>query len=143
MSSSSCSLSSWSKKSWCICCSQGYKWSSWSDFCMSSPSPLHRLATQHYDERYKHKQSESFLSQLEHTIWVSRHRTLRIQYLHFECSSLKAVHNSCTLGRVAKFLFMYFFTPCLCTNIVFFQAPTCWNSHLHKRLLPDEVFLWR
>ena len=43
---------------------------------------LYRLATQHFDERYKHKQSESFLSQPEHTIWVSRHRTLRTQYLH-------------------------------------------------------------
>ena len=54
----------------------------WSGLCMSSPSPLHRLATQHFDERYKRKQSESFLSQPEHTIWVSRHRTLRTQYLH-------------------------------------------------------------
>ena len=49
---------------------------------MSSPSPLHRLATQHFDERYKCKQSESLLSQPEHTIWVSRHRTLKTQYLH-------------------------------------------------------------
>ena len=49
---------------------------------MSSPSPLHRLAAQHFDERYKRKQSESFLSQQERTIWVSRHRTLRTQYLH-------------------------------------------------------------
>ena len=24
----------------------------------------------------------------------------------------------------------------------FFQAPTFWNWHLHKRLLPDEVFQW-
>ena len=36
--------------------------------CMSSPSPLHRLATQNFDERYKRKQSESFLSQSELTI---------------------------------------------------------------------------
>ena len=65
---------------------------------MSSPCPLHRLATQHCDERYKRKQSESFLSQPENTIWISRHRTLRTQYLH--------------LGIV----FMYSFTH---TNIVF------------------------
>ena len=52
----------------------------WSGLCMSSPSPLHRLATQHFDECYK--QSESFFRQPENTIWVSRHRTLRIQYLH-------------------------------------------------------------
>ena len=50
---------------------------------MSSRSPLHRLATQYFDDHYKPKQSESFLSQPEHTIWVSRHRTLRTQYLHF------------------------------------------------------------
>ena len=49
---------------------------------MSSPSPLHRQATQHFDERFIRKQSESFLSQREHTIWASRHITLRIQYLH-------------------------------------------------------------
>ena len=54
----------------------------WSGFCMSSLSPLHRLATQHFDESYKRRQSESFLSQSEHTIWISRHRTLRTQYLH-------------------------------------------------------------
>ena len=42
-----------------------------SGLCMSSPSPLHRLAAQHFDERYKRKQRESFLSQPEHTIWVS------------------------------------------------------------------------
>ena len=67
---------------WCICCSQCCKRSSWSGLFISSPSPLHRLAAQHFDERYKRKQSESFLSQPEHTIWVSRHRTLRTQYLH-------------------------------------------------------------
>ena len=50
---------------------------------MSSPSPLHWLATQHFDECYKRKQSESFLNQPEHTIWVSRHRTLKTQYLHY------------------------------------------------------------
>ena len=54
----------------------------WSDLCTSSPGPLQRLATHHFDERYKRKQSTSFFSQPEHTIWVSRHRTLRTQYLH-------------------------------------------------------------
>ena len=49
---------------------------------MSSPTLLHRVSTQHIDERYKRKQSESFLTQLEKTIWVSRHRTLRTQYLN-------------------------------------------------------------
>ena len=45
---------------------------------MSSPSPLHRLATPNFHERFKRKQSESFLSQSEY----SRHRTLWTQYLH-------------------------------------------------------------
>ena len=49
---------------------------------MSSLRPLHRQAAQHFDERYKRKQSESFLSQPELTIWVSRHKTLRTQYLY-------------------------------------------------------------
>ena len=35
---------------------------------MSSPSPLHQLATQHFDERYKRKQGESFSKKLEHSI---------------------------------------------------------------------------
>ena len=42
----------------------------WSGLCMSSPSSLHWLATQHFYERYKCKQRESFLSQPEHSIWV-------------------------------------------------------------------------
>ena len=50
--------------------------------CMSNPSPFYRLATHHFKERYKRKQSESFSNEPEHTIWVSRHRTLRTQYLH-------------------------------------------------------------
>ena len=86
---------------------------------MSSPSPLHQLATQHFDKRYKGKQSEPFLSQSEHIIWTSRHRTLRTQYLHFGCFSLKAVYNSGKLQRlwqVAKILIMNSFTH---TNIVF------------------------
>ena len=48
----------------------------------SGRSPFHWLATEHFDEHYKRKQTESFLTQSEHTILVSRHRTLRTQYLH-------------------------------------------------------------
>ena len=100
--------------------------------CESSPSPLHRLVTQNFDERYKRKQSESFLSQPEHTIWISRHITLKKhlglnQHLHFEkfqkftfgCFSLKVLYNSCKVQRilqVEKLLIMYSFTH---TNIVF------------------------
>ena len=49
---------------------------------MSSLRPVHRQAAQHFGERFIRKQSKSFLSQPEHTIWVSRHRTLRTQYFH-------------------------------------------------------------
>ena len=78
---------------------------------MSSLRPLHRQAAQHFDERYKRKQSESFLSQQEHTIWVPRNRPLRIKYLHLDVSLWKQYKI-----QVAKFLFMYSFTY---TNIVF------------------------
>ena len=95
---------------------------------MSISSPFHRLATKHFDERYKGKQSESFFRQPEHTIRVSRHRTLRTRYLHFGVflENMKAVYNSCKLQillQVAKFLLMYSFTH---TNIVslFRHLPT-------------------
>ena len=78
---------------------------------MSSLRLLHRQAAQHFDERYKRKQSESFLSQQEHTIWVPRNRPLRIKYLHLDVSLWKQYKI-----QVAKFLFMYSFTY---TNIVF------------------------
>ena len=83
---------------------------------MSSPCPLHRLATQRFDEHYKCKQSESFLSQLEHTIWVSRHRISRAQYLQLvlflwkQYIILASYKNLC---RFANFLFIYSFTPLL------------------------------
>ena len=62
--------------------------------------------------------SESFLCQPEHTIWVSRHRTLRTQYLHLgvflwkQYKILASYKDFCKL----QFLFMYSFTH---TNIVF------------------------
>ena len=86
---------------------------------MSSSSPLHRLATQHFDERYKRKQSESFLRQPQHTIWASRHRKFENPIFIFGCFSLKAVYNSCKLQRILqaeKFLIMYCLTH---SNIVF------------------------
>ena len=86
---------------------------------MSSPNSLDRLATQYFDERFKRKSSESFLSQPGSTIWVSRHRSLRTQYLHFGVFFLKAMYNSCKLQRplqAEKFFFMYSVTY---TNILF------------------------
>ena len=91
----------------------------WWGLCMSSLSPSHRPATQHFDEGYKNKQSESFLSQPEHAIWVSRHRTLRTQYLHFGVFLWKRyiiLASYKDFLQVAKFLFLYSFTH---TNIVF------------------------
>ena len=88
---------------------------------MSSLHPLHRRAAQHFDERFIRKQSESFLSQPEQTIWVSRHRTLRTQYLHLgvllwkQYKILASYKDFCEL----QFLFMYSFTH---TNIVFFSS---------------------
>ena len=79
---------------------------------MSSTSPLHGQAAQHFDERFIRKQIESFLSQPEQTIWVSRHRTLRTQYLHLgvllwkQYKILASYKDFCKL----QFLFMYFFT---------------------------------
>ena len=111
----------------------------WSDLCMSSPSPLRWLVTQHFDDRYKYKESEWLLSQPEHTFWVRRLKTFENPIFTFGCFSLNAVYNPCKLQRllqVANFLLyvlLYYFT---------FQAPTYWNFHLHKRLLPDEVFQW-
>ena len=83
---------------------------------MSSLRPLHRQAAQNFDERFI--QSELFLSHSEHTTWVSRHRTLRTQYLHLgaflwkQYKILAIYKDFCKL----QFLFMYFFTY---TNIVF------------------------
>ena len=91
----------------------------WWGLCMSSLSPSHRPGTQHFDEGYKNKQSESFLSQPEHAIWVSRHRTLRTQYLHFVVFLWKhyiILASYKDFLQVAKFLFLYSFTH---ANIVF------------------------
>ena len=97
-------------QAWYICCYQSCKQSSWSCLCMSSPSPLHRLATQHFDESYKPKQCKPFLSQLEHTIWVSRHRTLRAQYLHLSVFLWKQY-----IIRANSKDFCKFQSFCLCT----------------------------
>ena len=104
---------------------------------MSSPSPWHRLATQHFDEHYKSKQSESFLSQPEPTIWVSRHKTLRIHiyiWVFFFESSIWILQVTKTFASRKVFVYILLYSHSLS-----FQAPTNWNFHLHKRLLPDGV----
>ena len=103
-------------------CSHCCKRSSRSGLCMSSLSPLHRLATQHFDECYKRKQSESFFEPAR-----THHLGLKAQKFEnsiykFGCVSLKVLYNSCKLQRilqVAKFLFMYSFIH---INILFFSG---------------------
>ena len=99
--------------------------------CISNPSPLHQLATQHYDLRYKRKQRESNFE-------LARTHHLGLKAQNFEnpiftfwCFSLKVVYNSCKLKRllqVVKFLIMYSF---LHTNIVFLF-----------RHLPTEIIIF-
>ena len=91
---------------------------------MSRPSPLHRLATQNFDECFKRKQSETFLSHPEHLCLKAQNFEKPI--FTFGCFSMKAAYNSCKLERllqVAKLLFMCSFIH---TNIVFLlrQLPT-------------------
>ena len=97
---------------------------------MSSFCPLHRQAAQHFDEHFIGKQSESFLSQPEQTIWVSRHRTLRTQYLHF----------SVFLWKQYKILASYSF--CLCTPLL--TLTKSFFSSIHQlKLLSSKTFITR
>ena len=110
---------------------------------MSNLCPLHRLAAQHFDERFISKQNESFLSQAEHTIWVSKHRTLKTQYFHL----------GDFLWKQYKFFTKTFArcSFCLCTPLLtltksFFTSTYLLKlplpTHLQKRLLLKEVFKW-
>ena len=112
---------------------------------MSSPSPLHRLGTQHFDECYKCKQSESFLNQPGHINWVSRHRTLRTLYLHlgvFVWKQYIILASQKEFWKLQSF-FMYFFTH---TNIVlpFRHLPTelviFTNGYYQIKCFSDESF---
>ena len=61
----------------------------------------------------------------------------------FGCFSLKAVYNSLqvtkTFASCKVFVYVLFYSH---EHSLSFQAPTYWNLHLDKRLLPDEVFQW-
>ena len=86
---------------------------------MSSPSPLHRLAAQHFDERYKRKQSEVIFEPPRTYHLGLKAQNFQNPIFTFGFFSLKVVYKSCKLQRlleVAKFLFIYSFTH---TNIVF------------------------
>ena len=102
----------------------------WSGLCMSSFHPLHRQAAQHFDERFICKQTESFLSQPEQTIWVSRHRTLRTQYLHL----------GVFLWKQYKILASYSF--CLCTPLL--TLTKSFFSSIHQlKLSSSKTFFTR
>ena len=112
---------------WCICCSQGCKRSSWSGFCMSIPSPLHWLATQHFDMSATNAHRVNrFEPARTHHLCLKAQNFENVIFT-FRCFSLKAVCNSCNscklprLFQVAKFLIMYYFT----------------QTNIHKCLLPD------
>ena len=94
---------------------------------MSSPRPLHRQAAQHFDECYKRKQSESFLSQQEHTIWVSRHRTLRINiyiWMFFFESSIKSLQVTKTFAICKVFVFVFVYLTHTKIDFLFKHLPT-------------------
>ena len=115
---------------------------------MSSLRPLHRQATQHFDERYK--QSESFLSQpfiylfiyslLFIILYLFIYLFILCQNTPFGCLGTELwkaniyiwvffFESSIKLLQVAKFLFMYSFTH---TNIV------CLFKHL-----PTEIAIFK
>ena len=98
---------------------------------MTSLRPLHRQAALHFDECFIRKQSEAFLSQPEQTISVSRHRTLRTQYLNLNVFLWQQYKIPASYKDFCKlqFLFMYSFTH---TNIVF----------LFKHL-PTEIVIFK
>ena len=80
---------------------------------MSSPSLLHRVAAQYLHDRNKRKQSDSILIQPGHTIWVSRHRTLRTQYLHigvFLSNQFMIPAKTFAICKVFIYKRLYYFT---------------------------------
>ena len=94
---------------------------------MSSPSPLHRLATQNFDERPTNADRVSHFWASQNTPLGSQAQSFENPIFTFGCFSLKAVYNPCKLQRiliVAKFLFMYSFTTLL------------------FRHLPTEIFIF-
>ena len=114
---------------------------------MSSLRPSDWQAAQHFDERFIRKQSGSFLSQPKQTIWVSRNRTLRTQYLDSgvflrkQYKILASYKDFCKL----QFLFMYSFTH---INVVFLFKPlpsknSSWWRRLEDVLKASFVFVFR
>ena len=113
---------------------------------MSSLRPSDWQAAQHFDERFIRKQGGSFLSQPKQTIWVSRNRTLRTQYLDSgvflrkQYKILASYKDFCKL----QFLFMYSFIH---INVVFLFKPlpsknSSWWRRLEDVLKASFVFVF-
>ena len=81
----------------------------------------------------KGKQSESFLSQSEHTTWVSRHRTFITRYLHLEVFLWK---QYIILASYKDFCKLQSF--CLCTRLLLYLS----NTYLLK-LSSSQTFATR
>ena len=138
-SSSSCSLSFWSRNLFRVevpvqdshrCMMHLLL----SGLCMPSPSPLPRLSTQHFDGRYKRKESSH--------LWASQNTPFGWQGT-FRCFSLKAVYNNCKLQRllqVAKFLIM---SPLLTLTKSFFSGTYSLNLSSSETFVTRwRVFQW-
>ena len=116
---------------------------------MSSPGPLHRLATQRSPLYHNTTFWWAIHTQTQHVPFAparTHYLGLKVQNFEkpistFECFSLKAVYNSHKLQRINRF--------CLCTTLLkltclsFRAFRYCyWNHHLHNSLLPDKVIHW-
>ena len=91
---------------------------------MASRSPLNRIVTQHFDERYKRQHVSHFEPARTHYLGLKAQNSEN-QIFTFECLFLKKQYIILLCFKdlqVAKFLIMYAFTH---TNIVFlFQVRT-------------------
>ena len=81
------------------------------------------------------KQSESFLSQSEHLIWVLRPKTLITQYLHLGVFLWKQYVILASYKDFWKLQSFWSCTPLLTPNSLSFQAASYWNCHLHRRFV--------
>ena len=80
---------------------------------MSCPTSLNRIATQHFDERNKRKQSEVIFELARIHYLGLKAQNFENPIFTFGCFSLKELNNFCKLQRlllIAKFFLMYFFT---------------------------------
>ena len=99
----------------------------------------HCIDKQHniFDECYKHKESESFLSQSEHTIWFSRHRTLRTQDLHLVVVLWKHYKVLASYKNFCKWQ-----SFCLCTPLLTLTQSSFSSTYLLKFSSSKTFVAW-